>query len=158
MKHSLKGQEVSYLCGQIGAGTGSVCPRLKTKACPVPCPNTRQALLFCFCPRLLDYPGAEVIRYTEWSAAESLARFGPPGFGLGTPSPGSAPGPGLGSGSGSGSGWEQGPCRAGGGAGLLFVSALTVLITSFAPANNRCITVCITLHNLHGTVRIQGGK
>ena len=37
-----------------------------------------------------EYPGGEVIRCTEWSAAESLARFGPPGFGLGTPSPGLA--------------------------------------------------------------------
>lgn len=34
-----------------------------------------------------------LLRYTEWSGAESLARFGPPGFGLGTLSPGICPGP-----------------------------------------------------------------
>jgi len=53
------------------------------------------SVFFKFYPVGSEYPYAEVIRYTEWSGAESQPRFGPPGFGLGTPSPGFSPGSGL---------------------------------------------------------------
>ena len=44
---------------------------------------------FKFCPQGNHYPCGEVYIYTVPEPAESLARFGPPGSGLGTPSPGS---------------------------------------------------------------------
>lgn len=40
-------------------------------------------------------PTGRLFRCTEWSAAESLARFSPPGSAPGTPSPGFSPGSGL---------------------------------------------------------------
>ena len=57
--------------------------------------NHCSGFVFLFCPQPSQYRGAEVIRCTEWSGAESLARFGPPASAPGTPSPGFSPGCGL---------------------------------------------------------------
>lgn len=43
---------------------------------------------FCFSPPLPEYRRGEAFFATVAALAESLARFGPPGFRLGTPSPG----------------------------------------------------------------------
>ena len=58
------------------------------------CPTRSEVFLF-LTGGGTTIPMGRLFRCTVRRGAESLARFGPPGFRLGTPSPGSAPGPGL---------------------------------------------------------------
>ena len=99
---------------------------------------------------------------TVRSAAESLARFGPPGSGQGTPSPGLAPGRAADRSGG------QVPCRSRAGAVLPSVLRLasdyfsdrsvTVLISAMLQPNFRCIIICISLHILSESAYKMHGK